>query len=94
MSLDESPRTGQSERGPRDERWYLTDEREFLQRSLADAHREREKTSQHEGSPGAAQEQERDPDASPGDRRSGHQPLQLLAAFPGRAPVAERLASQ
>jgi tetratricopeptide (TPR) repeat protein len=42
MSLDESPRTGQSERGPRDERWYLTDEREFLQRSLADAHRERE----------------------------------------------------
>src|SRR5580692_8281782 len=42
MSIDESPRTGRSERGPRDERWYLTDEREFLQRSLADADRERE----------------------------------------------------
>ena len=42
VSIDESPRTGQAERGPRDERWYLTDEREFLQRSLADADRERE----------------------------------------------------
>ena len=42
MSIDESPRTGQSERGPRDQRWYLTDEREFLRRSLADADRERE----------------------------------------------------
>jgi hypothetical protein len=42
MSIDESPRTGRSERGPRDERWYLTDEREFLRRSLADADRERE----------------------------------------------------
>jgi tetratricopeptide (TPR) repeat protein len=42
MSVDESPRTGQSEREPRDERWYLTDEREFLQRSLLDADRERE----------------------------------------------------
>jgi tetratricopeptide (TPR) repeat protein len=42
MSIDESPRTGQPEREPRDERWYLTDEREFLQRSLSDADRERE----------------------------------------------------
>src|ERR1700722_7173614 len=42
MSIDESPRTGRSERGPRDERWYLTDERDFLRRSLADADRERE----------------------------------------------------
>ncbi len=41
MSIDESPRTGRSEREPRDERWYLTDEREFLRRSLADADRER-----------------------------------------------------
>jgi tetratricopeptide (TPR) repeat protein len=42
MSLDESPRTEPREREPRDERWYLTDEREFLQRSLADADRERD----------------------------------------------------
>jgi tetratricopeptide (TPR) repeat protein len=42
MSVDESPRTGQPEREPRDERWYLSDEREFLQRSLSDADRERE----------------------------------------------------
>ena len=42
MSLDESPRTEPRDREPRDERWYLTDEREFLQRSLADADRERE----------------------------------------------------
>jgi tetratricopeptide (TPR) repeat protein len=42
MSVDESPRIGQPEREPRDERWYLTDEREFLQRSLSDADRERE----------------------------------------------------
>src|SRR5580658_8830118 len=41
MSVDETPRTGQPEREPRDERWYLTDEREFLQRSLSDADRER-----------------------------------------------------
>jgi tetratricopeptide (TPR) repeat protein len=41
VSIDESPRTGH-EREPRDERWYLTDEREFLRRSLADADRERE----------------------------------------------------
>ncbi len=32
----------QQERSPRDERWYLTDERDFLERSLADADRERE----------------------------------------------------
>jgi hypothetical protein len=42
MSLDESPRTAPQELEPRDERWYLTDEREFLQRSLADADRERD----------------------------------------------------
>jgi tetratricopeptide (TPR) repeat protein len=42
MSLDGSPRTEPKEREPRDERWYLTDEREFLQRSLADADRERD----------------------------------------------------
>jgi len=41
MSVDESPRTGLPEREPRDERWYLTDEREFLLRSLSDADRER-----------------------------------------------------
>jgi tetratricopeptide (TPR) repeat protein len=32
----------QQERSPRDERWYLTDERDFLERSLADADRELE----------------------------------------------------
>jgi tetratricopeptide (TPR) repeat protein len=42
MTVDESPKIGQPEREPRDERWYLTDEREFLQRSLLDADRERE----------------------------------------------------
>jgi tetratricopeptide (TPR) repeat protein len=42
MSVDESPRTERHERAPGDERWYLTDERDFLQRSLADADRERE----------------------------------------------------
>jgi tetratricopeptide (TPR) repeat protein len=42
MSIDESLGTGRSEREPRDERWYLTDEREFLRRSLADADREAE----------------------------------------------------
>jgi tetratricopeptide (TPR) repeat protein len=42
MSVDESPGSGQPERETRDERWYLTDERDFLQRSLADADRERE----------------------------------------------------
>ena len=39
---DESPGPGQPEREAQDERWYLTDEQEFLQRSLADADRERE----------------------------------------------------
>ena len=42
VSIDESPRTGRPNGRPRDERWYLTDEREFLRRSLADADRERE----------------------------------------------------
>jgi hypothetical protein len=42
MSADEPPGSGQPEREARDERWYLTDEREFLQRSLTDADRERE----------------------------------------------------
>jgi tetratricopeptide (TPR) repeat protein len=42
MTVDGSPTTERSERAPRDERWYLTDEREFLQRSLADADREHE----------------------------------------------------
>ena len=41
MSIDESPRAEPQGREPGDERWYLTDEREFLQRSLADADRER-----------------------------------------------------
>jgi tetratricopeptide (TPR) repeat protein len=40
MTVDESPKTGRPDREPGDERWYLTDEREFLQRSLADADRE------------------------------------------------------
>jgi tetratricopeptide (TPR) repeat protein len=42
MTVDESPATERPDRAPRDERWYLTDEREFLQRSLDDADRERE----------------------------------------------------
>jgi cytochrome c-type biogenesis protein CcmH/NrfG len=42
MTVDGSPTTGRIEREPHDERWYLTDERDFLQRSLADADRERE----------------------------------------------------
>ncbi len=42
MSIDESPATKRPARAPGDERWYLTDERDFLQRSLADAERERE----------------------------------------------------
>ena len=41
MSVDGSPRTEPPERAPGDERWYLTDELEFLQRSLDDADRER-----------------------------------------------------
>ena len=42
MTVDESPPTERPDRAPRDERWYLTDEREFLQRSLDDADRERD----------------------------------------------------
>jgi tetratricopeptide (TPR) repeat protein len=42
MSIDESPEAERPQRPPGDERWYLTDEREFLQRSLADADRERD----------------------------------------------------
>jgi tetratricopeptide (TPR) repeat protein len=42
MSVDGSSTTEQHERAPRDDRWYLTDEREFLRRSLADADRELE----------------------------------------------------
>ena len=42
MTIDESRHAGQPERTPGEERWYLTDEREFLERSLADADRERE----------------------------------------------------
>jgi len=41
MSIDESPKA-ERPRPTGDERWYLTDEREFLQRSLADADRERD----------------------------------------------------
>jgi tetratricopeptide (TPR) repeat protein len=41
MTVDGSPATQRPDRTPRDERWYLTDERDFLQRSLADADRER-----------------------------------------------------
>jgi tetratricopeptide (TPR) repeat protein len=42
VSIDEAPRTDGTGREPGDERWYLTDQREFLQRSLADADRERD----------------------------------------------------
>jgi hypothetical protein len=42
VKIDESRQTGRTERTPGEERWYLTDEREFLERSLADADRERE----------------------------------------------------
>jgi hypothetical protein len=42
MTVGESPATQRPDRAPRDERWYLTDEREFLQRSLHDADRERD----------------------------------------------------
>jgi tetratricopeptide (TPR) repeat protein len=42
VTIDESRQTGRPERRPGEERWYLTDEREFLERSLADADRERE----------------------------------------------------
>jgi tetratricopeptide (TPR) repeat protein len=42
VTVDESPATERSDRAPGDERWYLADQQEFLQRSLADADRERE----------------------------------------------------
>ena len=42
MTVDGSPAVDRQGRSPRDERWYLTDERDFLRRSLADADRERE----------------------------------------------------
>ena len=42
MTVDGSPGVEQQERSPRDGRWYLSDERDFLERSLADADRERE----------------------------------------------------
>ena len=42
MKIDESRETERGERTPGEERWYLTDEREFLERSLADADRERD----------------------------------------------------
>jgi tetratricopeptide (TPR) repeat protein len=42
VTVDGSPTVEQQEGSPRNERWYLTDERDFLQRSLADADRERE----------------------------------------------------
>jgi tetratricopeptide (TPR) repeat protein len=42
VTVDESPGVERQERSPSDERWYLTDERDFLERSLADADRERE----------------------------------------------------
>jgi tetratricopeptide (TPR) repeat protein len=41
VSVEEAPRTGR-QASPSGERWYLTDEREFLERSLADADRERD----------------------------------------------------
>jgi tetratricopeptide (TPR) repeat protein len=40
MTVDEPPVVERPDRSPDDERWYLTDEREFLRRSLADADRE------------------------------------------------------
>jgi len=42
VTVDGSPAVEPRERAPRDDRWYLTDERDFLQRSLDDADRERE----------------------------------------------------
>jgi tetratricopeptide (TPR) repeat protein len=42
VTIDGSRQTGRPDRTRGEERWYLTDEREFLQRSLADADRERE----------------------------------------------------
>ncbi len=42
MTVDESPAVEQRDRSQREDRWYLTDERDFLQRSLDDADREHE----------------------------------------------------
>jgi hypothetical protein len=42
MRTDESRETERAGRTPGEDRWYLADEREFLERSLADADRERE----------------------------------------------------
>jgi tetratricopeptide (TPR) repeat protein len=42
MTPDASPTTEREARTEGDERWYLTDQREFLQRSLEDADRERD----------------------------------------------------
>ena len=41
MTVDGSPEIGRRDHPERDDRWYLTDEREFLLRSLDDADRER-----------------------------------------------------
>jgi tetratricopeptide (TPR) repeat protein len=49
VTIDESPGVDREERTPGDERWYLTDERDFLERSLADADREREAGDLSEG---------------------------------------------
>ena len=40
MTVDGSHKVTGPEESTRDDRWYLTDEREFLQRSLDDAERE------------------------------------------------------
>ena len=42
MRTDESRQAAQPGRTPGEDRWYLADEREFLERSLADADRERD----------------------------------------------------
>jgi hypothetical protein len=42
VTIDESPKSDRAERAPGQERWYLIDECEFLERSLADADRERD----------------------------------------------------
>jgi len=42
VTVEGSPLAEARDRSPRDERWYLTDERDFLHRSLDDADREHE----------------------------------------------------
>ena len=42
MTVDGSPAVEARDRSPRDDRWYLTDEGDFLHRSLNDAEREHE----------------------------------------------------